>query len=266
MTSPAPPVAKVVAAGLAGGLMSGIFGIGGGIVMVPIFVFWLGLDQKRAITTSLVAIIPIAVFGAAGYAWGGAVAWAVGLAVGVTSIVGGQIGVRLLPHVPVAALQVAFATLLVYSAYRLVVPGDATAASGGEEPWVLLGLVGVVAGLVAALLGVGGGVIIVPGLVLLAGVDLTTARGTSLVVVVLTALTASFTNIRAGRTDTRLGVMAGLAGAPAALFGSWVGQWLPQRLAAGLFALLMLAAAVQLLRRAWSDRRDGEQARQTAAE
>lgn len=246
--------------------MSGIFGIGGGIVMVPIFVFWLGLDQKRAITTSLVAIIPIAVFGAAGYAWGGAVAWAVGLAVGVTSIVGGQIGVRLLPHVPVAALQVAFATLLVYSAYRLVVPGDATAASGGEEPWVLLGLVGVVAGLVAALLGVGGGVIIVPGLVLLAGVDLTTARGTSLVVVVLTALTASFTNIRAGRTDTRLGVMAGLAGAPAALFGSWVGQWLPQRLAAGLFALLMLAAAVQLLRRAWSDRRHGEQASQTAAE
>lgn len=89
-----------------------------------------------------------------------------------------------------------------------------------------------------------------PALVLLAGVDLTVTRGTSLLVVVMTALTASITNIRAGRTDVRVGVIAGLAGAPAALAASFLGQWLPERVAALLFALLMMVAALQLLRRA----------------
>lgn len=248
---PAPTV-KIIAAGVVGGLLSGLFGVGGGIVMVPLFVFWLGLDQKRAITTSLVAIIPIAVFGAAGYAFGDAVAWAVGLAIGVGSIAGGQIGVRLLPRIPVPALQIAFALLLFYSAYRLVFPsGYAPRDVDSQPPWALLIVVGVVAGVVAALLGVGGGIVIVPALVLLAGVDLTSARGTSLLVVLITAITASATNIRNGRAATRTGVIAGLAGAPAALAASFLGQWLPERTAAILFAVLMVVAAAQLLRRAF---------------
>lgn len=253
MTTEPLPTGKVVAAGVAGGLLSGLFGVGGGIVMVPIFVFWLGLDTKRAITTSLVAIIPIAVFGAAGYAVGGAVAWLIGLAVGIGSIVGGQIGARLLPWVPVPGLQVAFALLLGYSAFRLAFPDEPAAEvidDGAPVPWLVLLVAGLLAGVIAALLGVGGGIVIVPALVLLAGVDLTVARGTSLLVVVMTALTASITNIRAGRTDVRVGVIAGLAGAPAALAASFLGQWLPERVAALLFALLMMVAALQLLRRA----------------
>lgn len=253
MTTEPLPTGKVVAAGVAGGLLSGLFGVGGGIVMVPIFVFWLGLDTKRAITTSLVAIIPIAVFGAAGYAVGGAVAWLIGLAVGIGSIAGGQIGARLLPWVPVPGLQVAFALLLGYSAFRLAFPDEPAAeviVDGAPVPWLVLLVAGLVAGVIAALLGVGGGIVIVPALVLLAGVDLTVARGTSLLVVVMTAVTASITNIRAGRTDVRVGVIAGLAGAPAALAASFLGQWLPERVAALLFALLMVVAALQLLRRA----------------
>ena len=258
MTTDTAPTGKVIVAGVAGGLLSGLFGVGGGIVMVPIFVFWLGLDQKRAITTSLVAIIPIAIFGAAGYAFGGAVDWQIGLAVGLGSIAGGQIGARLLPRIPVPALQIAFAALLAYSAFRLMFPeqyGAAVTTTDGQWAWLLLA--GVVAGIIAALLGVGGGIVIVPALVLLAGVDLTSARGTSLLVVIMTAVTASVTNIRAGRTDTRLGVVAGLAGAPAALAASFVGQWLPERVAAILFALLMVVAAIQLLRRALH-RRDAD--------
>ena len=254
MSAPSIATSKVIVAGVAGGLLSGLFGVGGGIVMVPIFVFWLGLDTKRAITTSLVAIIPIAVFGAAGYAVGGAVAWLIGLAVGLGSIAGGQIGARLLPWVPVPGLQVAFALLLGYSAFRLAFPDEPAAeviADGNVPvPWLVLLVAGLVAGVIAALLGVGGGIVIVPALVLLAGVDLTVARGTSLLVVVMTAVTASITNIRAGRTDVRVGVIAGLAGAPAALAASFLGQWLPERVAALLFALLMVVAALQLLRRA----------------
>lgn len=224
--------------------------------MVPLFVFWLGLAQKTAITTSLIAIVPIAAFGIAGYAVGGAVAWGVGVGIGLASIAGGQIGVRLLPVIPVPALQLAFAILLGYSAYRLILPATYAPFAAGDGPsWLLLAVVGVVAGLIAALLGVGGGIVVVPALVLLVGLDLTVARGTSLLVVILTAVTASATNIRAGRADTRVGVVAGIAGAPAALAGAFLGQWLPERVAAVLFAALMVIAAVQLLRRAWAGRR-----------
>lgn len=248
------PLPRVLLAGAVGGLLSGLFGVGGGIVMVPIFVLWLGLDQKRAITTSLVAIIPISVFGMLGYAIGGAVDWGVGLALGAGSIAGGQLGSWLLPRVPVPYLQAMFALLLGYSAYRLVFPSELRPVAGDESAWSwgLLVAVGLVAGTVAGLLGVGGGIILVPALVLLAGSNLDVARGTSLLVVLITAATASVTNLRYERADPRIGWWAGVAGAPAALVASFLGQWIPERQAAVLFAALMVVAAVQLLRKAVS--------------
>lgn len=250
------PTGKVAAAGLFGGALSGLFGVGGGIVMVPLFVLWLGLDQKRAITTSLLAIIPISILGTIGYALGGDVDWWLALALGAGSVVGGQIGVRLLPRVPVAALQIAFAALLLYSAYRLAFPAELTegALRPDDDLWLFL-IVGAVAGLLGALLGVGGGIILVPAMILISGVDINTARGTSLMVVIITAATATVANIRAERTDLRVGVVAGLIGAPAALGAALVAQWIPARQASLLFAGLMVVAAIQLLLRAWKGRR-----------
>ena len=192
------PLGKIAAAGAIGGLLSGLFGVGGGIVMVPLFVLWLGLDQKRAIATSLIAIIPISILGLVGYAAGGSVRWDIGLALGLGSILGAQIGVRLLPAIPVPYVQGLFAVVLVYSAYRLAFPsgGEPILAAAHSQPWLLLGLVGVLAGIVAGLLGVGGGVVLVPAMVLLAGLDLNAARGTSLMVVLITACTASVTNFQ----------------------------------------------------------------------
>lgn len=244
----APP-AKVLAVGFAGGLLAGMFGVGGGIVMVPLFVLLLGLDQRTAVTTSLLAIIPISVLGIVGYATGSAVAWQEGLLIGLGAIVGGQLGVRLLQRIPVPALQLAFAVLLIFSAYRLVLPGSDSAGQIAGHWWLMVA-VGLVAGLLAGLLGIGGGIIVVPALVLIANVDLVTARGTSLLVVLLTALTASVTTVRAGQVDTGVGVWAGLAGAPASLLAAVVAQWIPEQIAAVLFALLMVLAAVQLVRKA----------------
>lgn len=252
-SAPAAPTTRLILAGVLGGFLAGLFGVGGGIVMVPLFVLWLGLDQRRAVTTSLVAIIPISVLGIVGYATGGSVEWAVGLAIGVGSIAGAQLGTWLLPRIPIPALQVAFAVILIYSAFRLVFPPDyGPPISTADQPWALLLIMGVVAGVVAALLGVGGGIIVVPALVLLVGASLTDARGTSLLVVLITAIAASVTNVSKGRADTRVGIIVGLAGAPAALLAAFVAHWMPEQQAAILFALLMLVAAIQLLRRAYS--------------
>jgi len=248
-TSPLLPVRKVAIVGIAGGLLSGLFGVGGGIVMVPLLALWLGLEQRRAIATSLIAIIPIALAGMIGYAAGSAVDWGAGLALGLGGVMGGQLGVWLLPRVPVRILQGIFALILLYSAYRLVFPGGDVGSGAGQSTdqlWLLLVVVGVAAGVLAGLLGVGGGIILVPGLVLLIGATINTARGTSLLVVVFTAVTASIPNVRNGRADTRDGVIVGLAGAPAALVGAFLGQSLPAQQASWLFAALLVFAASQM--------------------
>ena len=236
--------------GVLGGLLSGMFGVGGGIVMVPLLVIWLGLDQRRAIATSLVAIVPIAIAGMIGYAFGSNVDWRAGLILGIGGIIGGQLGVWLLHRIPVRVVQLLFAAVLVYSAWRLVFPAETTGVEPEQLPWLLLVVAGVAAGVLSGLLGVGGGIILVPTLVLLVGLGIDGARGTSLLVVIITALTASFTNLRTGRADASIGIRAGLAGTPAAILGALVGQWVPEQLASALFALLMLVAAFQVLSRA----------------
>ena len=251
--SPSPALSRVILVGVAGGLLSGLFGVGGGIVMVPLFALWLGLEQRRAITTSLIAIIPIAIAGMLGYASGSAVNWQAGFGLAIGGVIGGQLGVWLLPKVPVPLLQGVFTLILLYSAYRLVFPGEDITAGTNETaalPWLALVGFGVAAGVLAGLLGVGGGIILVPVLVLIVGLNMDAARGTSLLVVLFTAMTASITNVRNGRSDTRIGVIAGLAGAPAALLGSFLGLWIPERQASWLFAALILYAAIQMAMRA----------------
>ncbi|MCB0918583.1 MAG: sulfite exporter TauE/SafE family protein [Actinobacteria bacterium] len=245
-----PTTVSVLTVGVLGGLLSGMFGVGGGIVMVPLLVIWLGLDQRRAIATSLVAIVPIAIAGMIGYAFGSNVDWRAGLILGIGGIIGGQLGVWLLHRIPVRVVQVLFAAVLVYSAWRLVFPAETTGVEPEQLPWLLLVVAGVAAGVLSGLLGVGGGIILVPTLVLLVGLGIDGARGTSLLVVIITALTASFTNLRTGRADASIGIRAGLAGTPAAILGALVGQWVPEQLASALFALLMLVAAFQVLSRA----------------
>ncbi len=248
---------RAAAIGVAAGILSGLFGVGGGIIMVPLLVAWFALDQRRASATSLLAIVPIATASAAGYARNGNVDLSAGLLLLIGGVVGGQLGSRLLPRTPIATLQLWFGVLSIATAARLVIGGSSSALSGLGAVWEggLLVLVGVAAGMLAGLLGVGGGIVMVPGLVLVTGDDADTARGTSLLVVIFTALTATITNWRNGLVEVRLALVAGLVGAPAGLVGAAVGQWLPERIALVLFAGLLAWSGVQMILRSRQSRR-----------
>ncbi len=237
--------------GVAAGLLSGLFGVGGGIIMVPLLVAWFALDQRRASATSLLAIVPIAVASAAGYALNGNVDVPAGLALLLGGVVGGQVGSRLLPHTPVRVLQRVFGLVSLAAAARLVL-GEVTGglvSAGGVGEIVLLVLVGLLAGVLAGLLGVGGGIVMVPGLVILTGMDGSAARGTSLLVVVVTAVTATAINLRNGLVVVSVAIVAGVVGAPAGLAGAALGQWLPERVALLLFAGLLVMSGVQMIAR-----------------
>ena len=108
--------------------------------------------------------------------------------------------------------------------------------------------------MLAGLLGVGGGIIMDPALVILTGADANVARGTSLLVIIGTALTATFSNLRNHLVEVRIGLIAGIAGVPAGFVGAAVGQWLPHRIALALFAVLLAWSGLRPIRAFWASR------------
>ncbi len=113
---------------------------------------------------------------------------------------------------------------------------------------LLLAASGVAAGLFGSLLGLGGGILIVPMLTLGFGYPLTTAVGVSLVCVIATSTGAAAHNVRAGRADVRLGLTLESGTVVGAVTGGLLAGYLAQRLLAGLFAALMVYTALNMAR------------------
>lgn len=114
-------LAKLAAVGTAAGLFSGLFGVGGGTVLVPALVLWLGYGEREATGTSLAAIVPIAAVAAALQAGYGNVDAARALLVGLPAVGGVLAGTWLQQRVPQRVVSLAFAGVLVAAAAGLLV-------------------------------------------------------------------------------------------------------------------------------------------------
>jgi uncharacterized protein len=104
---------QLIAIGLAGGVLSGLLGVGGGIVMVPLLVFWVGYAQRDAHAISLGAIIPISLAGVVTYGVAGEVNVWDALALAAGAVAGARIGAGLLARLEEYALKFAFGVFLV---------------------------------------------------------------------------------------------------------------------------------------------------------
>jgi uncharacterized membrane protein YfcA len=237
-----------VVGGVAGAL-SGLLGVGGGIVIVPGLVLLLGMGQRRAHSTSLAAIIPIAVAGAAGYAMEGAVDWLAAALLVAGAAAGTLAGTHILRRLPDRALRVIFAAFLLAAAVTL--PLEVAAAGQRAELTVMTGIlvigVGALSGVMSGLLGVGGGIVMVPSLELLLSMGPAVAKGTSLVVIIPTALVGTIRNVRAADADLGLAAVVGVTGMLFGFSASLLSVRLDPLLSAVLFGLLLLATAARLL-------------------
>jgi uncharacterized membrane protein YfcA len=121
--APATPnrALKLMAIGTLAGLFSGIFGVGGGTVIVPLLVLWMGYDEREATGTSLAAIVFIAAFAAAAQAGYGNVRVLDGVLVGVPAVGGVLVGTRLQQRLQGRTIALLFAVVLVASAVELLV-------------------------------------------------------------------------------------------------------------------------------------------------
>ena len=242
--------------GLGAGFLSGLFGVGGGILMVPALVMVMHLDQRLAHGTSLAAVVPIAVSSTLSYAVAGEVDWTVAAFLAIGAIGGAVLGTRLLHTLPERVLGWAFAALLIATALRMLFDqGDAA----GRAPLSAVGAValvvtGLASGVLAGLLGVGGGIIMVP--VMVVGFDMSAAlsKGTSLAVIIPTAVMGTWRNWRKGNVAMATGVVAGLAGMISAFGAGMISVGMSDALSNGLFAALLVVVATRMIWQLWSER------------
>lgn len=234
--------------GVLAGLVSGIFGVGGGILIVPGLLWFAKYEQRLAHGTSLAAVVPISAASLVPYLVNGAVDWAV-----VTLLLGGSVfgalaGTSLLHRVPVRALSASFAVLLVATAVRLFVSPHGGGNGALDARFVAaIATTGLIAGLVSGLLGVGGGIVMVPALVLAAGFLPLDAKGTSLAVILPTALIGTWRNRRRDNANLRAAGTIGASGALAAVAGGALSALMPVAVANASFAVLLTAVAARMV-------------------
>lgn len=245
-------VLSCLGVGLAAGLLSGLFGVGGGTVIVPMLVLLLGFDQRLAAGTSLAAIVPTATVGVISYAVHGSVAWIPAVILAVGAVIGAQIGTWLLARVPQNALRWGFVGFLVFVIIMMFVVVPSRDAELILTWWTGIGLavLGVITGILAGLLGVGGGVVVVPALMIFFGTSDLIAKGTSLLMMIPTAISGTAGNFKRGNVDIVAAALVGGAACTTTALGAWFATLLEPSVASILFAVFLVFIAVQMAMRA----------------
>jgi len=203
--------------GIISGTASGLFGVGGGFLMTPVQ-YWLysggGIDStlatRLAFGTSLAVMIPTMISGAFAHHNRGAVNWRAGITMGCAAIGGGFLGGTIATHLPGLVLRELFAVLIIAMAARMVwhIHSCTVCEPRGSVPIYLL--IGFFIGVVSGLAGIGGGVLLVPILVILLGYPIHTAVGTSSACLIFST---------AGAVTAYIFNGAGVAGLPPFTFG-----------------------------------------------
>lgn len=171
------------------GLTLGLLGGGGSILTVPVLHYVMGYPVRSAVPMSLVVVGLTSGFGAVNHWRAGTVKWRAALAFAPTAIVGSILGADLGLRVDPSVQLAVFGVVLLGAAVSMITGGVGEAAHPiAPRPLPLVSLIGAAVGLITGFVGVGGGFMYVPALVLLAGVEMKAAVGTSLVLIMLSCL------------------------------------------------------------------------------
>ena len=246
---------SILLVGLGAGFLSGVFGVGGGILIVPGLVLFAKMDQRRAHGTSLAAVLPISVSSLITYWAHDHVDWHVSFWLAIGAVGGAFLGTKLLKTVRHDVLSYGFAILLVASAIRLYWTTHADGRTGlSVVAAIALVLIGLATGTLAGLLGVGGGVVMIPAMVLLLGEVNVIAKGTSLAVIIPTSLMGTWRNRKSANVDVKAAAIVGCSGILSAIAGGTLAARMSESLSNALFASLLLVVAAQMTYREWRRR------------
>ena len=237
-----------LAVGLGAGLLSGLFGVGGGILIVPAFVLLLKFDQRLANGTSLGAVLPISISGLITYWTQDNVDWYMALWLAIGALGGAVVGTKWIHILPKKVLGYLFAAMLLITAIRLFIPlhADGRIALTVFDAIALVFIV-FVTGTLAVLLGICVGVVMVPAMSVFFSELSVVAKGTSVAVIIPTSIMGTWRNWKADNVDLRVAAIVGLSGIISAIGGATVADHMSQDLSNVLFASLVLVVAIRMV-------------------
>jgi len=261
-------VVATLVLGFVSGVLAGMFGIGGAVITTP-SIRALGATPIHAVGSTVPAIMPGSISGAYRYAKAGSVDWRVGLTCGTCGAVFAVAGAAATRLVNAHYLMIVTAVLLAFTGVtqvraarsveaRVAVPSVSDPEEGAvdpdelpevtappdRQPFALLALVGAAAGALAGVLGVGGGIVMMPAFTGLLRLPMRLAVGSSLVAVAIFSVPALVTHTWLGNIDWRFALPLMVGVVPGAQVGARLTLGASERLVRGLFGGLLLVVSV----------------------
>lgn len=264
-------IAGSAAVGVAVGILSGLLGIGGGTVLVPVFKLLYGMPAIAATATSLFTIIPTSLSGVVTHLRNKTCIPALGVAAGIGGAIMSPLGVWLASVSPDWAIMTAAALVIAYSATtmfckalklrkkqkaqeseeRMAAQGEDTFDQAALPPARRLALVGfcvgLVAGVVSGYVGVGGGFLMIPLFMQLLKTPMKLTSGTSLIAVMILAIPGTIAQAVLGNVDWVAGIMVAIGTIPGAAIGSKLIVRVPELVLRFVFSAFLLVAAALLV-------------------
>lgn len=265
--------AAFIAPALAGvfvGVMSGLLGVGGGTIMVPIFRLAFGMSPLASTATSLFAIIPTSISGVVAHTRAKTCVPKLGLALGAGGAVMSPMGVWLASVSPdwlvicVAAIVIGFSAFKMFKKAVKCAPAPRAGRAGGnaqgasakvvlDQPvlsrkqYLQGACIGLIAGLASGYVGVGGGFIMVPLMLAVLDIPMSLASGTSLIAITILAIPGVIEQGLLGNIEYLAGIAIVVGSIPGALVGARLVRVVPERQLRFIFGGFLLVAAVMLM-------------------
>lgn len=265
---------SAIAVGFVSGVLSGLFGIGGGLITTPAIRLLLGYGELIAVGTPLPVILPGAITGAVTYYRRGSADLRAGLTMGVVGALGSVGGALLSDRAGGTVVLLATSALIVWAAADMLLQERAASAKraareavplatlgegesdealvpAGEPPhgriaaWKIVAI-GLAAGVYSGFLGLGGGFIVVPALTRYCGVTVKRAIGTSLVTVAVLAIPGTIAHSQLGHIDWPLALLLAIGVVPGAALGARLTKHATDRAMRLAFSALLIVVGVWL--------------------
>lgn len=267
------------------GILSGLLGVGGGTIMVPVFRLAFGMSPIMSTATSLFTIVHTSISGAISHVRNKTCLPALGLAAGLGGALTSPLGVQLASISPAWLIMVVAALIIAWSAVNILgkaikakpkpaaagasivapavttaAPAVATPDQGASEPspapsasklsrkqLLLGGVIGLAAGVASGYVGVGGGFLMVPLFLSVIGIDMRKASGTSLIAVMILAIPGVIQQAMLGNINYVAGIAIAIGSIPGATIGAKLVTHVPERTLRFIFGGFLLVAAVILV-------------------
>ena len=234
------------------GISLGLLGSGGSILTVPVLVYLVGEPSKLAVAESLAIVGLISLVGTVPFALRKLVDWKNVVVFGIPGVVGTYLGAHLSQYLSGVLQLGLFALVMLLAAVMMLRPSPTKTTSQAHRSIIKIGLDGLVVGIITGLVGVGGGFLIVPALVLLGGLPMHIAVGTSLLIIALKSASGFYKYLhllpaQGYSVHWDIVLVFALVGILGSFVGGRIGVHIPQQQLRRGFAFFLVVMGVYIL-------------------